>query len=41
MLLLTMLGAAGESRGMDRLRKLNTSKTRTDAAAICDARRIG
>jgi hypothetical protein len=29
MLLLTMLGAAGESLGMDRLLKSNTSKTRT------------
>ena len=27
--LLTLLGAAGESRGMDRLLKSNTSKTRT------------
>jgi hypothetical protein len=31
MLLLTMLGAAGESLGMDRLLKSNTSKTRTRA----------
>ena len=29
MALLTMLGAAGESLGMDRLLKSNTSKTRT------------
>jgi hypothetical protein len=29
MVLLTMLGAAGESLGMDRLLKSNTSKTRT------------
>ena len=29
MVLLTLLGAAGESLGMDRLLKSNTSKTRT------------
>ncbi len=29
MVLLTMLGAAGESLGMDRLLKSNTAKTRT------------
>jgi hypothetical protein len=34
MALLTMLGAAGESLGMDRMLKSNTSKTRTQLSAI-------
>jgi hypothetical protein len=34
MMLLTMLGAAGESLGMDRLLKSNTSKTRTQGCML-------